>query len=122
MHFNPLLHREAFKRVCNQIRPRPGSTLFAYGNMIRYDPTLVDLTSNVFVLCTNMKVHLYNYSYWVESSRKGLHIFGRNQNRPLIFRDRSIPGGTLIFSSYVGSGPASTLPSSEHITYFVKTL
>ena len=27
-----------------------GSTLFAYGNMIRYDPTLVDLTSNFFVL------------------------------------------------------------------------
>ena len=38
-----------------------GSTLFAYGN-IRYDPTLVDLTSNFFVLCTNMKVCLYNYS------------------------------------------------------------
>ena len=26
------------------------------------DPTLVDLTSNSFVLCTNVKVHLYNYS------------------------------------------------------------
>ena len=26
--------------------------LFAYGNMIRYDPALVDLTCNVFVLCT----------------------------------------------------------------------
>ena len=26
------------------------------------DPTLVDLTSNVFVLYTNMKVYLYNYS------------------------------------------------------------
>ena len=33
------------------------STLSAYGN-IRYDPTLVDLTSNFFVLCTNMKVYL----------------------------------------------------------------
>ena len=30
-----------------------GSTLFAYGNMIKYDPTLVDLTSNFFVLYTN---------------------------------------------------------------------
>ena len=40
----------------------PGSTLLAYGNMIRYDPTLVDLTSIFFVLCTNMKVYLYNYS------------------------------------------------------------
>ena len=34
-----------------------GSTLFAYGNMFKYDPTLVDLTSNFFVLCTNMKVY-----------------------------------------------------------------
>ena len=37
-----------------------GSTLFAYGNRIRNDPTLVDLTSNFFVLCINMKVYLYN--------------------------------------------------------------
>ena len=34
--------------------------------MIRYDPTLVDLTSNFFVLCTDLKVYLYNYSKWVE--------------------------------------------------------
>ena len=39
-----------------------GSTLFAYGNMIRYDLTLVDLTSNFIVLCTNVNVYLYNYS------------------------------------------------------------
>ena len=39
-----------------------GSILFAYGNMIGYDPTLEDLTSNFFVLCTNVKVYLYNYS------------------------------------------------------------
>ena len=36
--------------------------------MIRYDPTLVDLTNNFFVLCTNVKVYLYNYSSWVELS------------------------------------------------------
>ena len=36
-----------------------GSTLFDYGNMIRYDPTLVDLTSNFFVLCTNLKKNIY---------------------------------------------------------------
>ena len=35
-----------------------GFSLFADGNMIRYGPTLVDLASNFFVLCTNMKVHL----------------------------------------------------------------
>ena len=36
--------------------------LFAYGKLIRYEPTLVDLPSNFFALCTNMKVNLYNYS------------------------------------------------------------
>ena len=36
--------------------------LFAYGNMIIYDPTLVDLTCNFYVLCINMKVYLYNYA------------------------------------------------------------
>ena len=41
---------------------RSESTLFAYGNTIRYDPTLVDLTIYFFVLYTNMKVYLYNYS------------------------------------------------------------
>ena len=37
-----------------------GSTLFAYGNLIRsrYDPTLVDLTNNFFVLRTNVKDYL----------------------------------------------------------------
>ena len=39
-----------------------GSTLFAYGNMIIYNSTLVDLTSNFFGLCTNVKVYLCNYT------------------------------------------------------------
>ena len=39
-----------------------GSTLFAYGNIIRYDPTLVDLTSNFFVVWTKVKVYSYDYS------------------------------------------------------------
>ena len=38
-----------------------GSTLFN-GNMIRYDHTLVHMTSNFFVLCTKVKVYLMNYS------------------------------------------------------------
>ena len=29
--------------------------------MISYDHTLVDLTCNLFVLCTNVKVYLYDY-------------------------------------------------------------
>ena len=33
-----------------------GSTLLAYGYMIRYNPILVDLTSNFFVLCSNVTV------------------------------------------------------------------
>ena len=34
--------------------------MFANGNMIRYDPTLVERTIVLFVLCTNVKVYLYN--------------------------------------------------------------
>ena len=30
------------------------------------DPTLLDLTSNFIIQCTNMNVFLYNYSYWAE--------------------------------------------------------
>ena len=30
--------------------------MFAYGNMIRYDPKLMDLTSNFFVLCTTTTI------------------------------------------------------------------
>ena len=36
--------------------------MFAYGNMIRYDPTQVDLTSKFFAVRTSVKVDLYNYS------------------------------------------------------------
>ena len=41
---------------------RPGSTVFAYENIVRYNRTLVGLTNKLFALCTNMKVYLYNYS------------------------------------------------------------
>ena len=59
---NPLLHRDAFSIRADPDQAalvRSGSTLFAYGNMIRYDPTLVDLTSNFFVLCTNVKLRKF---------------------------------------------------------------
>ena len=39
-----------------------GSAVSAYGNVIRYYPSLVDLTSNFFVLCINVNVYLYSYS------------------------------------------------------------
>ena len=52
--FYPLPHRGAFNRADPD---QSGPTLLAYGNMIRYDPILVDLTSNFFVLCTNVNVH-----------------------------------------------------------------
>ena len=51
---NHLPHRDAFKAFANRATPDQaalvrtawsGSTLFANGNMIRYDPTLVDLTT-----------------------------------------------------------------------------
>ena len=59
---NPLPHRGAFDTFSNRADPDQAAPERAYGNMIRYDPKLVDLTSNFFVLCTNVKVHLYNYS------------------------------------------------------------
>ena len=36
--------------------------------MIRYDPTLVDLTCFFFDLFTNVKAYLHNFSWWVEFS------------------------------------------------------
>ena len=40
-----------------------------YENMIRYDPTLMDLTSNFFVLCTNLKAYLYSIRVHDNSSK-----------------------------------------------------
>ena len=40
--------------------------LFQY--MISFDPTLLDLISNFFALCTNTHVFIYNYPQWVELS------------------------------------------------------
>ena len=71
MHLTLYLIEEPFDAIATRADPdqaaltraaSSGSTLFAYGNMIRYDPTLVDLTSNFFVLCTNVKKYLMNYS------------------------------------------------------------
>ena len=39
-----------------------GSTLFAYGKYGIFDPSQADLESNFFVLRTNRKVYLFNYS------------------------------------------------------------
>ena len=41
-----------------------------------HDPTLVDLTSSFFVLCTNVKVYLYYYSWWVELSMNTHEVKG----------------------------------------------
>ena len=71
LHFNPIYQRDAFKRFCKQSRTRLGSSnksclIRVYsvflGKYNLSDPTLVDLASNFFVLCTNMKVYLYNHS------------------------------------------------------------
>ena len=71
VNFTPNLIKSPFNTFANRANPYQaaltraaysGSTLFAYGKIMRYDPTLVDLTSNFFALCTNMKVYSYNYS------------------------------------------------------------
>ena len=38
--------------------------MFAYGNMIRYDPTLVDITSNFFVQCVQTFIYIIIHSGW----------------------------------------------------------
>ena len=50
--FNTFANREDPDQAALVRAAWSGSTLFAYGNMIRYDPTLVDLTSSFFVLHT----------------------------------------------------------------------
>ena len=50
-----------------QSKPRSGSShksclMFAYNNIIRYDPTPMDVTSNFFNLCTNVDVYLHDCS------------------------------------------------------------
>ena len=62
MPFNTFANRADPDQAALVRAARSGSTLFVYGNMIGYDLKLVDLTSNFFVLRTNMKVNLYNYS------------------------------------------------------------
>ena len=63
----PFTSSTPFKTYANRAAPDQaalvraswsGSTLFSYGNMIRYHPTLVDLSNNFFVLrlCTKVKV------------------------------------------------------------------
>ena len=62
--------------LCKQFGPWSGQTFcHGYGNMIRCDPMLVDLTSNFFILCINVKDNLYNYSLWLELS---MNIHERN--------------------------------------------
>ena len=55
---NHLPYRDPFLTCLQTEKTRVYS--IAYRRMIRYDPTLVDLTSNLFVLITNMKIYLYN--------------------------------------------------------------
>ena len=62
--------------------------------MIRYDPTLADLTSNFFVLCTNVKVSLYNYSQWVEPSMN-IHREHNGSVVECLPRDREAAGSSL---------------------------
>ena len=63
---NPLPQRDANRADSDQatlVRALPDQSYSVC--LWKYDipdPTQVDLTSNFFVLCTNVKVYLYNYS------------------------------------------------------------
>ena len=69
-NINPLPHRDTFSCFSKQSKPRSGSScksclIRVYSVCLwKYDisdPTLVELTSNLFVSCTNMKMFLSNY-------------------------------------------------------------
>ena len=65
--FNPSLpHRDAFSRFANRADLNQAAPTRVYSICLwKYDianPTQMNLTSNFLVLCTNMKVYLYNYS------------------------------------------------------------
>ena len=69
MYLTVYLMEMPFGTFANRADPDQAALIYkrvysfiAYGNRIRYDPTLLDLASNFFVLCSNMKVYLYNYS------------------------------------------------------------
>ena len=69
--YNPLPHIAPFNAIAN--RADPDQAALVKSCLIRVysvclwkyeisDPTHVDLTSNFFVLCTKVKVYIYNYS------------------------------------------------------------
>ena len=70
MHFNTFAKRADTDQVALIRTALSESALYSYANMIRYDPTLVDQTSDFFVtcICTNVNVYFYNYFKLVELS------------------------------------------------------
>ena len=72
--FSHYLIETPFNTFANRTDPDQAALLPDQGLLcllLKYDisdPTQLDLTNNFFVLCTNMKVYIYNYSKWVEPS------------------------------------------------------
>ena len=62
--FNHLPHRDTFQQSCKQSRLKSdsfcknGLIRVYYVSLLIYDHTLVNLTSNLYVLCSNMKLYL----------------------------------------------------------------
>ena len=57
MPFNAFANRADPDHTALLSATRSGFTLSAYGYMIIYDPTQVDLTNIVFILCINIIIH-----------------------------------------------------------------
>ena len=63
--FNTFANRAVPDQAVLVRAARSGSIGFTHRNMLRYAPALVDLTSNFFVLCTNMKfIYIIILSGW----------------------------------------------------------
>ena len=60
--FNTFSNRAYLDQAAHERAAWSVPTIFAYGNIMRCDPTLFNLTSDFFVQCTKVKVYLYYYS------------------------------------------------------------
>ena len=64
MPFNALANRADPDQAALVRAAWSGSTLFAFGHMIRYDPSLVNLTNNFFALVVPKFIYVIIHSGW----------------------------------------------------------
>ena len=86
--------------------------------MIRYDPTVVDLTSNFFVLCTNLKVYLYDVEFIVRLSYKCLNSGNITVHQTMLMN----AGGMLETFIFALAGVTALFLSLSHYLFVLLVL